>query len=513
LTPVTARRAGKIRALDELAVILQESKAAGRTIVHCHGVFDLIHIGHIRHLETARAMGDVLVVTLTSDQHVNKGPHRPAFSQDLRAEALAALDAVDYVAINRWPMSIETIRLLRPDIYVKGSDYKLPEEDITGGIALEIDAVRAVGGRVCYTDDTVFSSSKLLNRFLSSWSPEVDQYLAGCREQFSAAEVVSWLDRAYKLKPLVVGESIIDEYLFCEGIGKSTKDPVLAVLQEATEAFAGGTLAVANHLAGLCCEVELITQLGDRDRREDFARSALRPNVRPWFLTKNGAPTIHKRRIVDRYSGNKLLELYNMDDAMTKGENAAELKSALDEALPRRDLTIVADYGHGMLTAEAIDLMCRKAPFLAVNVQSNAGNRGFNPISKYRRADYVCLAKHEVAIETRNRDGLTTDRITEVAKRIDCPRFTVTQGKDGSLYYDRESGFVESPALATQVLDRVGAGDAVLAVTSLLVHLGAPAPLVSFVGNVAGAQLVAELGNRTPVERVALERHIISLLK
>jgi len=513
VAPVTAGRATKIRTLDELAVILPELKAAGRKIVHCHGVFDLLHIGHIRHLDTAKSMGDVLVVTLTRDEHVNKGPHRPAFSESLRAEALAALDAVDYVAINRWPMSIETIRLLRPDIYVKGSDYKKAEQDITGGIALEMEAVQSVGGRVCFTDDAVFSSSNLLNRFLSPWSPDVEQYLANCRTQLSISEIQGWLDRASKLTPLVVGESIVDEYLFGEGIGKSTKDPVLAILEETTEAFPGGTLAVANHLAGLCQEVHLITQLGDRDRREDFARAALRPNVHPWFLTKNGAPTIHKRRIVDRYSGNKLLELYNMNDAVTHGENAAQLRSALEERIPKCDLTIVADYGHGMLTPESIGVMCDQAPFLAVNVQSNAGNRGFNPISKYRRADYVCLAKHEVAIETRNRDGQTSDRISDVARRIDCPRFTVTQGKDGSLYYDRAAGFFESPALATQVLDRVGAGDAVLAVTSLLVHLGAPPPIVGFVGNVAGAQLVAELGNRRSLERVALERHIVALLK
>lgn len=511
--PVTTGRATKVRTLEELAAILGELKTAGRKIVHCHGVFDLLHIGHIRHLDTAKSMGDVLVVTLTGDEYVNKGPHRPAFSEDLRAEAIAALDAVDYVAINRWPMSIETIRLLQPDIYVKGSDYKRAKEDITGGIALEMEAVHSVGGRVCFTDDAVFSSSNLLNRFLSPWSPEVEQYLATCRKQFSIAEIQRWLDRASKLKPLVVGEAIIDEYLFGEGIGKSTKDPVLAVLQESTEAFAGGTLAVANHLAGICSGVELVTQLGDRDRREDFARGALRPNVSPCFLTKDGAPTIHKRRIVDRYSGNKLLELYNMNDAVTNGENAAHLRSALEERIPKCDLTIVADFGHGMLTAESIGVLCEHSPFLAVNVQSNAGNRGFNPISKYRRADYVCLAKHEVAIETRNRDGLTRDRITDVATRIDCPRFTVTQGKDGSLYYDRESGFVESPALATQVLDRVGAGDAVFAVTSLLVCLGAPPPLVGFLGNVAGAQLVAELGNRRALERVALERHIVALLK
>jgi len=503
----------KIRTLDELAVCLRELKAAGKRIVHSHGVFDLLHIGHIRHFEEARQMGDALVVTITRDEYVNKGPHRPAFPHDLRAESVAALHCVDYVAVNQWPLAVETIKLLKPDIYAKGPDYKVAEKDITGGISTETEAVRSVGGEIRFTDDLVFSSSNLLNRHLSPFPAEVDRYLEEFRRRHSADEVLGWLERASKLHPLVVGEAIIDEYVFCTAIGKSTKDPVLAVLREKIEAYAGGSLAIANHLAGLCGEVSLVTQLGDTERREDFVRGALRPNVKPILLTKSGSPTIHKRRIVDRYSGNKLLEVYLMEDGMTAREDARALLAALRQSLGGRDLTVVADYGHGMLTPEAIDLLCSTAPFLTVNVQSNAGNRGFNPISKYKRADYVCLAAHEVEIETRQRDGHMREGQLEIARRINCSRFTITIGKTGSLHYTPSEGFIEVPAFATRVLDRVGAGDAVLAVTALLAQLGAPWDIVGFVGNVGGAELVAELGNRMPLERVALSKHIIALMK
>src|SRR5262249_7023770 len=110
----------KIKRLDELTICLDGLRARGKQIVHCHGVFDLLHVGHVRHFEEARSMGDVLIVTLTQDEHVNKGPHRPAFTQDLRAEMVAALNTVDYVAINEWPTAVETIRMLRPNIYAKG---------------------------------------------------------------------------------------------------------------------------------------------------------------------------------------------------------------------------------------------------------------------------------------------------------------------------------------------------------------------------------------------------------
>jgi rfaE bifunctional protein nucleotidyltransferase chain/domain len=503
----------KIKNLDELAAHVRELKALGKKVVLSHGVFDLLHVGHIRHFEQAKRMGDVLVVTLTQDHFVNKGPHRPAFPQALRAESVAALGSVDYVAINRWPMSVETIRLLRPDVYAKGPDYKVAEQDVTGGITAEAEAVREVGGEIRFTDDITFSSSRLLNEHFSPFSKEVGDYLEAFRHRHSADEVLEWIERAAKLRPIVVGEAVIDEYLFCEGIGKSTKDPVLAVLQEKLETIAGGTLAIANHLAGLCAEVRLVTQLGETDRREDFVRASLRPNVRPTLLTKPASPTICKRRIIDRYFSNKLLEIYVMDDRVTDAEGTRALCAAFETQLADCDLTIVADYGHGMLSPEAIGMLCDRAPFLCVNVQSNAGNRGFNPVSKYRSASYLCLAAHEVQMELRRRDGGMREAVAEIAQRINCPRFTVTQGKAGSLHFDASAGFTEAPALATHVQDRVGAGDAVLAVTSLLAFLGAPWDIVAFVGNVAGAELVVELGNRRRLDRVSLSKHIISLLK
>lgn len=503
----------KIRTLEELSAELRALQARGKRVVLSHGVFDLLHVGHIRHFESAKKLGDVLVVTLTQDAHVNKGPHRPAFPQQLRAESIAALGAVDFVAVNRWPTCVETIRLLKPDVYAKGPDYKVSEQDLTGGINLEAQAIHEVGGEMRFTDDETFSSSQLLNQFFAPFDKHVSDYLEVFRRRRSADEVLSWVERCAKTRPMVVGEAIIDEYLFCVGIGKSTKDPVLAVLHESIEPVAGGSLAVANHLAGLCDEVGLVTQLGEHDRREEFVRASLRPNVRAVLLTKSGSPTIRKRRILDRYFGNKLLEIYYMDDRLCADNDAAELCAALKREFGRHDLTVVADYGHGLLPPAAVETLCAHAPFLCLNVQSNAGNRGYSTISKYRTASYVCLASHEVHLELRDRDTPLRESITSLAGHIDCPRFTVTEGKIGTLHLDRSEGITEAPSLAVQVHDRVGAGDAVLAVTSLLVSAGAPWDIVAFVGNVAGAELVAQLGSRTPLQRVALSKHIVSLLK
>src|SRR5437868_588138 len=97
------QNSSKIRSLADLGKIAAGARADGRTVAQCHGVFDVLHLGHVRHFEIGRRSADILIVTLTGDQYVNKGPGRPIFSEALRAEMLAALECVDYVAINQAP--------------------------------------------------------------------------------------------------------------------------------------------------------------------------------------------------------------------------------------------------------------------------------------------------------------------------------------------------------------------------------------------------------------------------
>ena len=151
----------KILDLDELAEKLSELKNRGKRIVHCHGCFDMMHPGHIKYFQASKEMGDILVVTLTPDRFVDKGPNRPVFDQDLRAESIAALECVDYVAVNRWPTAEETLRLLLPDYYVKGQEFE-KLQDKTGKIQKEVEVVREIKAEMRFTHEIVFSSSKLI---------------------------------------------------------------------------------------------------------------------------------------------------------------------------------------------------------------------------------------------------------------------------------------------------------------------------------------------------------------
>jgi rfaE bifunctional protein nucleotidyltransferase chain/domain len=502
----------KVYSLAELAMVLEEVRGTNSRIVHCHGVFDLLHVGHIRHLEQAKKQGDVLVVTLTPDRYVNKGLGRPAFAGPLRAEVIASLDCVDYCALNESPTAVEAIKTIRPHVFAKGSEFR-DLKDTIGHVAKERDAVLSVGGEIVFTEDITFSSSALINQYMSQFPVHVQNFLTDLASRYSAEEALSYLRAVDSKRVLVIGETIIDEYAYCEAIGKAGKEPVLATKYVSTDRFGGGVLACANHVAGFCENVDVLTFLGEGGDREDFVRKVLKSNVRPLLLYKKASPTIVKKRFVEKYLSQKLFEVYQINDEPLSQDEDDELCAVLQDILPRYDIVIVADYGHGMLSPRAIEKLCSRAKFLAVNTQSNAGNHGFNLISKYPRADYVCLAQRELALETRNHRLSPEQMILHVADKLNVNRIMMTQGKYGTLFYTAPGEFKQVPALATHVVDRIGAGDAVLCLTSLCVAMKAPAEVVAFLGNVAGAEAVTILGNQRSIDRVPLYRHVECLLK
>ncbi len=485
----------------------------GIKIAQCHGVFDLLHIGHIKHLQHAKTLCDLLVVTITSDRYVNKGPGRPCFTEYLRAEALAALNSVDFVIVNDSPTAVDAIKAIKPDFYVKGLEYQVSQNDITGKIIDEEIAVKSIGGQIKFTDDIVFSSSSLLNRFYSSYPSETIAYLEKLKQKYKINDILNILNNAQKLKVLLIGEAIIDIYHFGEAIGKAGKESVLVTKYHREEAYAGGVLAIANHLSSFCEKVTCLTALGEKGEYEQFIREKLNSNVDAVFHYKRNSPTIVKRRYVEEYTSQKLFEIYEINDCYLGGDQQQEFLDAIDKRIAEYDLVIVADYGHGLLDDASVEKIESCANFLAVNTQSNASNHGFNCVSKYKKADYVCIATRELQLNYRQKYTSTIEQLNQLAKEYRYENILITLGKQGAYSYKECDGIYEVPAFSTSIKDRVGAGDAVLAITSLCVVQNAPAELVAFIGNAVGAEAVNIMGNQSFIEKIPLMKHITCLLK
>jgi len=500
----------KIAPLEDVVQLLDEQRRQSLVIVHCHGVFDLLHIGHIRYLQAARQLGDLLIVTVTADSFVNKGPHRPAFEQRLRAEALAALDCVDHVCINHYPTAMEALRQLRPNVYVKGAefrDHKTPE------LLREEAEAAALGVRVEFIDEFRSSSSSLINNYLSPFSEEADQYLLKFRQQRTAADMLGRLAQAGDLRVLVVGEGILDEYVTCSTMGQSPKSPNVVGRFLSQERYLGGALAIANHLAGFCRDVRLIGLLGQQQTEEEWIRAQLRSDVEPRFVLKAGAPTIVKRQYREVYFANTLFELNYLSEAPLADAEADLLDEWLRDEVAQADLVVVADYGHTMLSGRSIRTICERAKYLAASTPANAANLGYHTISQYPRADYVCLAEHDLRLDRRSRSGELASLLQQAAQLLHAGKSAVTTGSKGCLCYGPEAGFAQAPSLATRVVDRFGAAEAFLAVTSLCAAVGLPLEELAFLGNVAGAEAVSVMGKSRFLEEGVFRRHVESLLR
>lgn len=504
----------KIQTIPQLAAIVAECRSQGKRVVHCHGVFDLLHIGHIRYFRQAAEMGDVLIVTVTPDRYVDKGPHRPAFPEVLRLEGVVSQHNVDYGAISTWPTAEELLRFIRPDVYVKGSDFKSIESDPTGKLQREAEVCRELGIELKLTQDIVFSSTNLINRFLSSFPDDVQEYLEIFRSRYTIGQIEKILDDMRSLSVTLVGDTILDDYQYCSPLGAASKDPVMALRGVGGDVFAGGVLAVANHLSNFAGEVRLFTALGEADCKEweGFILENLQQGVTPHFAYQKGAPTIRKRRYLEGYSMTKLLEIYHMDDSGLDAARDADFRRELMASARASNITVAADFGHGTISDD-----CRRdlvgAPFLAVNTQANAGNRGFHTISRYERCDFVSLAEPELRLDMRDtKTGIVplTDRLQQQTR---AGMVAVTRGKQGSYLQTDDGTAVLVPAFASKVVDRIGSGDAFFSMASLAAGLGVNPELVGFLGNIIGSIAVGILGNKKSITRGDVMKHVTALLK
>lgn len=232
---------GKIVSQEEFRTnIRPRLKNEGKSIALCHGVFDLVHPGHIIHLEQAKEMADILVVSITAARYVRKGPGRPYFNDEMRMKFLEALECIDYVMLSEGYTVDDIIESVEPDIYVKGEEYAKEEDDITGKISEEKALVEQHGGRLGFTTGQIFSSTKLINTAMSGLSDEVKQYMEDFKNRHSMREIRDYANKIARLKVLVIGDVIIDKYTYCNVQGIMSKDMGYSARLSHTEEYLGG---------------------------------------------------------------------------------------------------------------------------------------------------------------------------------------------------------------------------------------------------------------------------------
>jgi len=504
----------KIKTFEDLIYIIAELKKTEKKIVQVHGIFDVIHPGIIRHIQSAKSQGDILVITVIKDKDVTKGPGYPIFNEKLRAENIASIGYVDYVSLVDDNVPFECIKLLKADIFAVGNDYKEKEQEAIKKLKYEEEAIRLAGCKIHYTPGLSFSSTNIIKQFLEIYPEETKEYLNEIKKKYSAAKIIDLLESLKDLKVLVMGDTIIDEYCYCAPMAKSLKDNLVVNRYMSEERFAGGVLAVANHIAGLCDNVHLVTTLGKNDSKEEFIAGHLKANIKPTFFYLDNSPTIIKRRFIDQYLNKKLFELAYIDDNELVCKNQEkELLEYILNIIAGYDFVLVSDFGHGFMTDNLIKAIEEHAKISVVNVQTNGANMGYNMITKYHKINFACIDEPEARLATQNRWGHIEDIAAKIVAHINTDCLVITRGKAGSMALASDGNLILTPALASNVVDRLGCGDAFLSFVAPCFARRFPLDLISFIGNTVGALAVQIVGNKEPVEPGKLYEFIYTLLR
>lgn len=485
----------KLKSRAEIATLIGAYPRA-RKVVMAHGVFDVVHYGHIRHLAYAKGKADILVASVTADRHVDKGKHRPHVPQELRALNVAALEMVDYVLIDDEPTPLETIRALQPDYFAKGYEYRDMGNPKT---VEETKTLTAYGGQIIFTPgDVVYSSTHLLELARPRLGLEKLARLME-RSRISFGGLREAVEKMRGRHIHVVGDTIVDRITRTSVIGAHAKTPTVSVLYEGSEDYAGGAAVVAEHLVAAGAEVELSTVLGADDAGLFAERALVKAGVTVRAVIDRLRPTTLKEVIAA--DGYRLLKVDRVDNRPISepalARLAADLRSSDAEAV------VFSDFRHGIFNRGTIPALCAaiRAPYRAADSQvaSRWGN-----ITDFGGFDLLAPNEREARFALGDQDSGIGALAGELRKAARCATLILKLGEHGVIAIGQETAVLDS--FCERLVDPVGAGDALLAYATLAMLVTGDPAAAAILGSVAAALECEAEGNVPVTQEAVLER-------
>ena len=502
----------KFLTLAELKKIRQ--KFSKKKIGLAHGAFDLFHLGHLRHLKKAKELCDILVVSITTKKFISKGIGQPFYNDTQRLEILNNIEIIDYLAISNYRSSVDIIKALKPNFYFKGSEYENLKSDISKKIIIEKKLVEKNDGKIIFTNEKTFSSSKILNNFFKDFDDIQKNYIKNLKKKISIESIIRDLEKISKKRILVIGDIIFDKYIFSDTLGKSPKESIISVKVSAEKNYSGGILATANHLVSFCKNITLLSIAGEKEKKLINKNESLNRYIKKKIFFSNKQNSIYKCRFLNNQN-EKIFQYTNRDYFFPGKKIENKICLYLNKNIKKFDAVIVNDFGHGLLTDKIIKIIQNKSKELCLNVQTNSANSGFNLVNKYKKANYVVLDEPEtrLALQKKFEDAKTL--FLEMKKILKFKIFCISFGSSGAKHFDNKKIFF-SPALTNKTLDTMGAGDAFFAISSLFSLVRdknkTKSELILFTGNIAGAMKTQYLGHSNNIKKLPFLNYAKSLL-
>jgi rfaE bifunctional protein kinase chain/domain len=484
----------KVKTLEELRTAIGE-RPRNRSVVMCHGVFDLVHPGHIRHLLYAKDKADILVASLTADVHITKAHYRPFVPQELRALNLAALEMVDYVIIDPNPTPLDHITVLQPDYFAKGYEYGNGTSNPK--TQQEIDILRSYGGEILFTPgDIVYSSSHLIETGPPDLAIEKLLMLMEA-EGLNFDRLRGILDKFSNIPVHVVGDTIVDSLTYTTMIGGMTKTPTPSVHFNNRVDFIGGAAIVAEHLCAAGADVTFTTLLGE-DPFKDFVLDGLaKAGVKVLPITDHARPTTHKNAFVcDDY---RLLKVDTLDNRSISDSQAEQVADQIAKTSSRA--VVFSDFRHGIFNTRTIPRLTAAIPKDAFRVADSQVASRWGNILEFKGFDLITPNEREARFSLADQDTGIRPLASKLKETSDCKTLILKLGDRGVLTLrsteaksDPRSFFVID-SFVERVIDAVGAGDALLAYATLSMLVDKSEVAASILGSMAAALECESEGN------------------
>ena len=485
----------KIKTAAEIAAAIGKHPR-DKKVIMCHGTFDIVHPGHVRHLLYAKSKGDILIASLTADAHIAKANFRPYVPQELRAFNLAALEAVDYVVIDSDATPLRNIGIIQPDYFAKGYEYT--KQGLPPRTAEEKNAVEAYGGEIIFTPgDIVYSSSVILE----SEPPQIaTEKLISLLEAEGLGfnDLRKALDTLRGIRVHVIGDTIIDSYTHTSLIGGMTKTPTMSVRFEDRADFVGGAGIVAKHLQSAGAEVVFSTVLGDDSLAEFALNDLTKAGVNCEPIIDQTRPTTHKNAIIA--GGYNLLKIDTLDNRAISDRILHRLVDQV-QTTPC-DIVVFCDFRHGVFNRDTIPLLIKAIPANAFRVADSQVASRWGNILEFNGFDLITPNEREARFALGDQDSVVRPLGLELYRQAACKTLMLKLGERGLMTfrsvpknYEDVRAFFAVDTFAGQIIDAVGSGDALLSYAALSLYATKNAVIASVLGSLAAAVECEHEGN------------------
>ena len=467
-----------------------------KKIVLCHGVFDVIHSGHLKYFEQAKKYGDILVVSVTADKYVNKGPNRPVNNLKSRIEILKNLKVVDFVLESNFATAQKIIEKIKPDIYCKGPDYK---NKISGDIRLqnEVKALNKVKGKFITVTHQALSSSKIIKKAnLDINNDKISKYIKSLRKKYSADFLYKQVSKLYLSKTLVLGEMIVDKYVFAEAIGKSGKDSMLVFKEKNDKQYIGGTGYISNLCSTFVKNIDYIFHIGSIDNKISFIKKNLSKKINYKYFKKNNSPTIQKLRYVDYYKNTKIMGFYNINDDQINSQEEKKYLVEINKKIKKNKIIIVTDYAHGEFTNKIRKFIQKSYYKVFLNTQINSFNSTYHTMRNYKKVNTLCINESELRHEMRDSKSSIQSLANNLKKQLKFKNLIVTQGKFGATLFNNKNKTYYVPAFESNPIDSIGSGDTFFSIISLCLGSNLNEEISLLFASLAASYSVKNIGSK-----------------